>query len=268
MKATAKLDRVMNTALAMPAIEAEASASRAPAVNRAAAILRVLASAPSPMTINGIARELSLVPSTCFHVLNALEDEGFVNVDSVNKRYTIGLGLVILARSSLNNGIPARILKHEIDGLASRFDATCIATQLTRDDRMVIIAVSHGSSPFGIHFDIGRRFPAYVSATGRCFAAHSKLPKSALKAKFEELVWGDPPKFEDWFTEVEDARRDGVGVDRGTYVRGYIIIAVPVFEGERMTRSLVAIAVKDQLTDAQLKELKKCMCEAGQRVSH
>ena len=241
--------------------------SRAPAVNRAVAILRVLARANAPMTINGIARELCIVPSTCFHVLRALEEEGFVVSDPIDKRYSIGLGLVTLARDSLNLGIPTRLIRHEIDLIAGEFGVTCIATQIDRNDRMIIIALSHGTATFGIHFDIGRRFPAYLSATGRCVAAHSGLSRAELKARFEKVVWGSAPTFSNWLEQVKAASREGVGVDQGNYVPGYTILAAPVFENARVTRSIVSVAATGQLPTARVEALKVALRAAASRLS-
>lgn len=254
-------DRAAAPAVAPPA-------SRAPAVNRAIAILRTLARAKAPMTMNGIARQLGLVPSSCFHLLRALEEEGFVDLDPVDKRYSLGLGLVSLARESLNGDVPTRLLRNATSRIAARFDVTAIATRLDRGDRMVILAVGRGDSPFGIHFDIGRRFPAFVSATGRCFANHAQLSPAALRKKFDELVWSDPPPFATWLAQVEEARRDGVAVDRGNYVRGYTILAAPVLEEGRMTHSLVAIGVGEQLTAAVVAELKDFMLATAQQLSN
>jgi DNA-binding IclR family transcriptional regulator len=61
-------------------------ASKAPAISRAAAVLRLLGKNATPLGVQAIARELGLVPSTCLHVLRALVAEEFVSFDSETKR--------------------------------------------------------------------------------------------------------------------------------------------------------------------------------------
>jgi DNA-binding IclR family transcriptional regulator len=56
--------------------------SKAPAISRAAAVLRLLGKSDVPLGVQVIARELGLVPSTCLHVLRALVAEEFVSFDS------------------------------------------------------------------------------------------------------------------------------------------------------------------------------------------
>src|ERR1700719_2052262 len=72
--------------------------SKAPAISRAAAVLRLLGKSDTPLGVQSIARELGLVPSTCLHVLRALVAEEFVAFDPDTKRYTLEAGVLTLAR--------------------------------------------------------------------------------------------------------------------------------------------------------------------------
>src|SRR3546814_10678011 len=56
--------------------------SKAPAISRAAAVLRPLGKSNVPLSLQAIARELGLVPSTCLYVLRALVAEEFVAFDA------------------------------------------------------------------------------------------------------------------------------------------------------------------------------------------
>ena len=73
-------------------------ASKAPAISRAAAVLRLLGKSDAPLGLQAIARELGLVPSTCLHVLRALVAEEFVSCDPSTKRYALEAGVLTLAR--------------------------------------------------------------------------------------------------------------------------------------------------------------------------
>ena len=75
--------------------------SKAPAITRAAAILRLLGKSDAPLGVNAIARELGLVPSTCLYVLRALAEEELVAFDADTKRYALEAGVLTLARGWL-----------------------------------------------------------------------------------------------------------------------------------------------------------------------
>src|SRR6478752_10132490 len=91
-----------------------------PAVTRAAAILRLLAHARAPMGVKAIAQALELVPSTGLHILRALVAEELVRVDPATKQYSLGSGLISLARTALEgDDFPSRV-QPRLDDLSRR----------------------------------------------------------------------------------------------------------------------------------------------------
>lgn len=243
------------------------SKRQVPAVTRAVAILRFLARSDEPAGVNPIARELGLVPSTCMHILRVLQDEGLVDFDSRTKRYSIGIGILPLARSALRKNTFSTLVQPLLSELSEEFNVTSIATQLAEPSQMVVIALSQSTLPFRLQVDLGSRFPALISATGRLFAAFNVKDTEALQTEFAKLVWDHPPSFEDWCAEVEQSRAQGYAVDRGTYISGVTVIAVPVFNSTgRMVRSLVAIGISERMDDRQVPRLAQSMLELRDKI--
>jgi len=243
------------------------NASRAPAVSRAASVLRLLAAERAGLGVNEIARRVDLVPSTCFHVLRALVDEGFVAFDPQDKTYRTGIGIMTLVREAKSIQEYPRLVQPVLDKLAARHHLTCVAVELDRRDRMVIVAISRSHHMVSLHVDIGSRFPAFISATGRCIAAERNLSGDELKARFDALRWENAPRFSEWHAEVERAKVEGVAVDRGNYIRGVIVVAILVPAGAyRATRGISAVGLQHHLADRSLAELKADLREAVQTV--
>lgn len=215
-----------------------------PAVSRAAAILRLLARSETPLGVNAIARELSLVPSTCLHILRVLADEDLVRVDPADKRYALGPGLLTLARRYLGaDGFAARA-QPLLDALSREHALTTIAVEVRGGEHMLVLALARHERVLALQVEVGSRFPALISATGRCYAAFGTLDPATLADRFAALNWDDAPDFESWKREVAEARRDGFAIDRGRYIAGVSILAVPVFDAARaMSHGLVAIGV-------------------------
>ncbi|SHN16454.1 IclR family transcriptional regulator [Roseibium suaedae] len=231
-----------------------------PAVTRALAILRFLARSPEPVGVNPIARELDLVPSTCLHILRVLQDEGLVDFDSKTKRYSIGIGILPLARSALQRNTFSSLVQPRLSDLSKKFGVTSIATQLSEPGQMVVVALSQSSMPFRLQVDLGSRFPALISATGRLFAAHNPRDEETVRREFEKLVWDHPPSYDTWKEEVREARERGFAVDQGIYISGVTVVAVPVFDGTgRMVRSIVAIGISERLQNKEIPKLAKAM---------
>src|SRR5882762_3726236 len=115
--------------------------SRAPAVSRAASVLRLLAAQQSGLGVSEIARRVGLVPSTCLHVLRALVDEGFIAFDDKNKTYGTGVGLLTLVRDAMANSEYARVVQPVLNTLALENHVTTVAVELDSRERVVVVAV-------------------------------------------------------------------------------------------------------------------------------
>ena len=223
---------------------------KVPAVPRAIAILRLLSRSSEPLGVNRIARELDLVPSTALHILRALIVEELVSFDDRTKRYTIDMGILNIARSALRRNTFVNAVQPELDSLSDEFNVTMLAAKVIGLDHAVVVAVSPSSLPIRLDADLGSRFPALISATGRCIAAFGGFPKSELKARFAKLNWATPMTFEDWWEQVEDTKRRGYGVDESNFLASVTIMAVPVFEHGELTHSIVAVGLQEQFSPA------------------
>ncbi len=237
--------------------EAGNAANRAPAVSRAATVLRLLAGEKSGLGVSEIARRVGLVPSTCLHILRALADEGFITFDRQKKTYRTGVGLLTLVRDAVASNEFRKVAQPTLERLAREFKVTAVAVELDSRERMVVVALARSDSLVSLHLDVGSRFPSLISATGRCVAAASNLGRDELKQKFESLRWERAPDFDDWYAEVERARREGAAVDRGNYIRGLTIVAALLPPGlDRVTRGIALIGFEHNLPERVTRQIK------------
>jgi DNA-binding IclR family transcriptional regulator len=250
------------------AVAVDAAARAVPAVTRSLAILRLLARSREPLGVNAIARELDIVPSTCLHILRALVTEEMVAVDPVTKRYVLDAGVLTLARSALRQDSFARIAQAELDGLSASLGVTAIGVRVFGLQHMIVVAISRSEVAFRLHVDVGSRFPALISATGRCLAAFGNHTEADIERAFRALRWDDAPSYEDWQAEVASTRRAGFGVDKGNYIHGVSIVAAPVIGIDGwMTHALVAVGLSDQMRRTGAGEFGAALSAAASRVS-
>jgi DNA-binding IclR family transcriptional regulator len=243
-------------------------ASKAPAITRAAAVLRLLGRSEAPLGVQAIARELGLVPSTCLYVLRALTEEGLVAFDADTKRYALDAGVLTLARQWLRRDRFADLSQPVLDRLAQGFGLTMLGVQIFGLDRIVVIAMSQSSQNFQLSTQVGSRFPALISATGRLIAAYGEVPLGELRARFEKLRWDDPPGFAAWLEQVAETRERGFAVDAGNYIAGVTVAAVPVWKAAgRPSHALVAIGIGAALRGELLAELERALIEAGRGLT-
>src|ERR1700740_3376623 len=166
--------------------------SKAPAISRAAAVLRLLGKSDAPLGVQAIARALGLVPSTCLYVLRALVAEELVSFDPDTKRYALEAGILTLARHWLRRNRFNDLAQPLLDRISQRFDVTMRGVQIVGLDHIITVAVSQAGQNFQLSTQIGSRFPALISATGRCIAAFGEHSEAELRARFKTLRWGDP----------------------------------------------------------------------------
>ena len=238
-----------------------------PAVTRSIAILRLLGRRREPLGVKAIAQSLGMVTSTCLHIVRVLVDEELVKVDA-SKRYSLGVGMLSLARSVIESNSFPTLAQPVLDRLSAQWGVTTIGVEIGGLEHMIVLALSRSQVPFRLHVDVGSRFPTLISATGRLVAAFSKEPWREIERRFRGLRWQKAPDLDAWRKEVEAVRRKGYSVDRGNYIGGVTILAVPVLNARhQLTHTLVAAGLADQLDNARCAALAKDMRAEADRLS-
>lgn len=220
---------------------------RVPAVTRAIAILRLLGRSKEPLGVNRIARELGLVPSTTLHILRTLAADELVAFDEQTKRYEIDVGVLTLGGSAARSNSFTKAAQPGLDRLASELGLTMLGAKIMGLDHAIVVAVALSNHPMRLHTDVGSRFPALISATGRCIAAFGGYEKRVLAKQFKKLRWANPISFDQWCDQVQATKEAGYGVDMGNFLAGVSVVAVPILQGGRMTHSIVASGLHDQV---------------------
>ncbi|HJM91488.1 MAG: IclR family transcriptional regulator [Alphaproteobacteria bacterium] len=228
------------------------------AVSRAATILRYLGRSQEPLGVSRIARDLELIPSTALNILRTLVHEDLVVFEPNTKRYSLGIGILGIARDMLGGSDFVQAMQSHLENIAATFDVAAIAVELDSHEHMVVVALARPRLNLSIHVNIGSQFPALISATGRCVAAQRGWDRQRLARSFEALRWQNPPAFETWLDEIEAARRDGYAIDDGNYIRGIVIIAAPISQSAGApSRAVVAVGLAAQLDDGQRQALAR-----------
>lgn len=246
----------------------ERQMKRVSAVTRTIAILRLLGKSGEPLGVNQIARELDLIPSTCLHILRTLVEEELVAVDPVTKLYSLDAGILTLAHSVIRQNSFAEVVQPSLNQLSERYGVTAIGVRVSGKKHMVVVAVSHMEMPFRLHISVGSRFPALISATGRCFAAFGNHAWEDLADRFQSLKWERPPSLDEWRCDIERTRETGYAIDDGNYIRGITIVSVPVMDArDEMSHAIVAVGVAEQVKGDNMMKMLDEMREVSGEIS-
>ncbi|CAN5412673.1 IclR family transcriptional regulator [soil metagenome] len=243
--------------------------SKAPAIARAAAILRLLGKSDAPLGVQAIARELGIVPSTCLYVLRALVEEELIAFNANTKRYALDAGVLTLARQWLRRSKFADLAQPLLDRLSQSFDVTMLGVQVVGLDHMVVVGLAQSGHNFQLSTQIGSRFPALISATGRCIAAFGNYSTADLERRFAKLRWDNPPAFDTWLAEVEETRIRGFALDHGNYIAGVTVVAAPVWStAGGPTHALVATGLGKAMERSGLSDLCDTLVSSARTLSH
>lgn len=241
--------------------------SQAPAISRAVAVLRLLGSRNEPLGVNSIARELGLAPSTCLYVLRALLAEELVSFDIDTKKYSQDAGVLTLARPWLRRNRFTELAQPVMNQISRDFGVTVAGMHIVGLKHIVAVAASQSSSSIQLSVQIGSRFPALISATGRCVAAFGGHSKADLVARFQGLRWDEPPSFDQWMAQVAQTRVQGFAVDEGHYMSGLTVVGAPVWTRGKLSHALVAVGLGGALRRGNLSKLPKTLVSAAKALT-
>jgi DNA-binding IclR family transcriptional regulator len=154
-------------------------------IERAAAILRLLAGGPGPLGVTEVAEALGLAKGTAHGLLRTLRRVGFVDQDGHGGKYRIGSALLDLGGGHLDLN---ELRSHAInwaDPLAAR---TGEAVRIGALQAGAVIVVHHVFRPDDTRqaLEIGSTLPAHASALGKALLAYA--PNAGLV-----LAKGLPP---------------------------------------------------------------------------
>jgi DNA-binding IclR family transcriptional regulator len=238
-------------------------------VDRAARILKLLASGPRRLGVTEIAGRLGLAAPTVHGLLQTLQAHGFVEQDRETDKYQLGAGLLQLGNSYLDlNELRARSLLHA-EKLAARADAA------------VRVGVLHGASVVIVHhvfrpdatlqiLEVGAQLPAHATALGKAMLAF--VPDPVL----EDLLADGLPRLTGRTLAPATLRRElaairegGVARERDEAVLGEASVAAPIFDHAGHAVGAIGVVGDTErlLPRAPAKALVAAVSEAARGVS-
>jgi len=232
------------------------------------AVLRYLVAAQAPVGVSRTARDLALNPSTCFNLLKTLVHEGLAVFDESNKTYAVGLGLLALAKGTLEQANYIAVVRPYLREVAMNHGVTCTLWHVMKGERVVLVDRADNDAAIRVHMSLGQRLPMYIAALGRCMAAHSGLTRSELRARFAQLRWEDNLSFDDYLGEVEEARKRGYAVDQSHYVKGVTTVSSVVLDAlGKPLMAISAVGFGAQMSKGDIKALGEDLRDRAAAIS-
>lgn len=148
------------------------------AIRRAVSVLKAFGPDATVLTAPEVSRRTGLNRSTVYRLLSALGSEGLVVADEAG-RYRLGPDLAMLGTLALRQMNLHEIALPHTRALAERSGET-IDLEILHGASVMIIAEVSGDYLLSTASNIGTRYPAHCTATGKALLAH--LPAEQLSA--------------------------------------------------------------------------------------
>ncbi|MDA5281344.1 IclR family transcriptional regulator [Streptomyces sp. NPDC054904] len=211
-------------------------------LERAAAMLRLLAGGERRLGLSDVASSLGLAKGTAHGILRTLQAEGFVEQDPASGRYQLGAELLRLGNSYLD--------VHEL-----RARALVWTDDLARaSGESVYVGVLHKSGVLIMHhvfrpddsrqvLEVGAMQPLHSTALGKVLSAYDPVAHTQVveveRESFTPRTVTDAVGFE----EVLDlTRARGWAADVEETWEGIASVAAPILDRRRMPVGAVAVA--------------------------
>ncbi len=222
-------------------------------VQKAMAILRYLAEVGEPCTSTQIARMLRINASTCFNILRTLAGEGVVSFDPTGKTYKLGPGILQIASNILSEESRLAAARPFLQAFADAHHATVCIWRRVSFDRNMLVAAVHARGTVRIHLTIGQGLPVLLGSTGRVMAPRLGLSKSQVRKEFKKLRWFNPPTFDDYWRDAEEAQVRGWAMDGGNFSAGVLTISTSIDDPNGDSPYLItALTFRDQHRGASI----------------
>ncbi|GGQ81770.1 IclR family transcriptional regulator [Couchioplanes azureus] len=193
-------------------------------IERAAAILRMLAGGSGRLGLGEIARSLDLAKGTVHGILRTLQHVGFVEQDRASGHYQLGAALLHLGTSYLDiNELRSRSINWA-DPLAARSgEAVRIGTVL--EGRVLVVHHVFRPDDTFQTLDIGSLLPLHATALGKVLLAYRAARPPESPERFTHRTVVAPRELA---AELDKVREAGWAADIEEYTVGEAAVAAPI----------------------------------------
>ncbi|CAG9259248.1 IclR family transcriptional regulator [Paraburkholderia caribensis] len=241
-------------------------------LERALAVLELLAKNGGRMPLAAIADTLNIPRSGTHRLLSMLIDEGFVRQDEDHGEYMLALKLVSLALIYLSTSGVSDISQPVLDRLAES-SGELARLGVVEDDHITFVGKAQGAKS-GLRYDpdMGSQPPLHCTASGQAWLS-TLSDERAIELVSKQGGLGPkslnapraPKTIQQFLKDLNGARQRGYGVAIETYEAGMTSIAAPV--RNPVTDEVVGIVSlagpTSRLPESRLKELAPSLLSAA-----
>ena len=248
--------------------------SKVPAASRTLALLRAIAEIGQPTTADRLAKRLSIPRSSCYQLLEVLEEQGFAIHYHEERRWGLGLAAWELGSAYQRHEPIERLARPALSKLVSELSRTTSVVghlAILDGSDVLYLLEERPARSLKLVTDIGVRLPAHLTASGRAMLQH--LDKKQLAASFRgrELATRThlgPRTLSDLEQLLGKERTRGFSLEIDEVTMGYASVGVAILDNLKHPLAAIAITLQsNQLEKLQLSQLAMLLEKAASDLS-
>lgn len=239
-----------------------------PALERANAILNIVALEPSQYRLIDLSKRLGINKSSMFSLLNTMEILGWI-VKEKGDTYSLGAAAASLGAAYFRKFSILQRFATEAQ-ISVRAVNENIQLGILDGGNVVYLAREEGTSPVRLVTDPGMRFPAYASAIGKIQLAqysYSELLKLYPERKLEPKTPFTLTDVDQLWTQLEAIKSNGYAVEMQEGAQGFYCVAAPILNHERRVIAGVSFTMQENSWHEKKEVARLEIMDLARRIS-
>ena len=234
-------------------------------VRRAIALLKVFSDERPEWGVSDLARAARLNKTTAYRLLTALEAEGMVARSPMSDAWRLGGEAIAMGALALRSTDLLTAARPEMEALVRQTGETA-SLEVLAGEEVVILDGVEGPSLVGASSEVGTRWPAHATSTGKVLLAEGG-PRDRRRrlAQLTPRTITDPARLE---RELARIRERGWATAVGELELGYVAVGAPVRDHAGIAVAAISVGgPAARLTQDRIPELARLVSRTAQRVS-
>ena len=218
-----------------------------------------------------IAMKSGLGKGTVHRILGTLKSRRFVHQDPDTKKYGLGIRALEMGSAVKKDEILRKAMRPALRDLLHQCRETVNAAILEHNE-IVYIYRLESEEPLRFSLQVGSRFPAHCTSTGKIMLADlSDQDLCELYGGTDDLgrlTENSIRSFEQFMKEIRDVRQKGLAFDLEETLAGVKCIAAPVRNGKGEVVAAISISgPRERMTKIKMSFFAPLIMEASKKIS-
>lgn len=237
------------------------------AVKRVLSLLSAFSESRPKWALTELSAHVGLSKATAHRMLRVLEQEGFIMRQQGSADFQLGPEMIVLGTLALKSVDIRAVARPELQFLAETTGEDAYLESLVGTE-ILILDEERGRGLMGLGTEVGTRWPAHATATGKVLLAVGENTMTEPADGLHPMTAHTITSWAEWTETLSEVREKGYGTNIEELEYGFHAVAAAIRDREGRTPAAISVGGSaHRLTTERIPELGKAVREAAARVS-